>query len=1457
MKQNQIKADFQEQYNKSIRSFNECDYEYYFFHVRKAIELFGKFLIFDVLTIKGEEDKAPLIINGDSKFDIDYKNKSCKYVTQQQDRQPEGSFFVTLAKFALYYSFPLLLDPGTEPKLKRIKVKVDSCLDSMINYYNTASEVVMHTNESTLDKRTQSNSCVSFFIKSFNDLKQFISDETSLFLSSLDAPEKTPEPKDSMVEEALHQNNDFSILDSITNFLSQSSGEQYIILLPEKLLDRFGNHLSNSQLQDFYRLRWNFVVDLDKKTSDGMYEQAFPNQKSTIRIISDNLSEVTGTFDLTNWMFAKGRVDLGGYDERNTLKNAPKMFCKTFSKLVRTGLTNDYVIFDFCEENSKLVQKFLDKLEDVFEDWDGAANRCQVISFTKMPLHKEMLSEWSDYTGVKVNYIEAGFGDFLNHVAEIKPQTGSSLSKLLIRGKSLDLTEAKERYHAAGIDFYGQKISNKEKPQWDFYSGAEITWDELEQQFDVQREIYRTVRQKIIGLIRNNRKTIIFTLRHRPGSGATTLSRRLGYDVYKDDEQGIISCTAINIRSCGNLRITEQYLCQLSEKTDNTPILAIVESKHIGREKFDYLVKRMSDAGKKIIFFYVEPYTLQYHTQKDNVVLLESNLKQAELQRFEDKYKQLGLDEAILTNSKKGRNTLEVVDFPLMLKDKETCSNLSSYVQEWMSELPENLKKFCAFVSFVFKYSDLGVNQMLLKSIWRNDNIFTIMSYPANTVTAIKKLLIEETTEDGKFTGVWRPRYNIFSTFILAAYKNNWEAGLSEISKEFISLCKNAGELGSDDKDMLYSVFVIRKNADYRALEDKGNLRNKFSLLIKDLNDVERAESLFEALVDAFPDDAVFRGHFARFLYEKATMSKSITIDDRLFVDAQSQLNQAFDINSDDADLYHMQGMLLRRKIAALGRMFQMNLQHKEFDEIDIKSIRDCLEEWVQDAYDAFENSIAKSPASPYGYAAESQLFKEAIELGQKLLRAHDYSFCETDFVFSDYTEKLGNVLDLFEQICYAFKNDGLSQIINSYHIYENVRAFHENLVGRNKESITRYRTLYQSASDDKKMLYGSLLCKAIVYSKTPTRNTMRAYRNLTHQEVKEIETILNYQKNKGDIKSYETMFMLKLYGNEEFSIDESIDLLKEWERQYDDENKQGWGYLNACFYLAVCYCAKSIKGGIPNLELTSLASTYFRRAEEYAKKFDKGTVLPQCYLGERDDIHCIVSKDMKDQEAGTITGVIQNIRNNKGILKMLCGVEVSFNAKDFEVLRDEGQTLRGVLGFSYSGPGLYDFRIENDPEKVWDNYSEEDITFEDLERSYVPAEDLVEETGPEETDNQLDSAVTKPQNGPKIIGKLDPSILVKTKSKTQIPKGGYTSEVDAFSQIKGRRGKISSSRDKVYDIITKKYLKVDRKDGFAIDCSPKNYDYSDNEEVVFDLRESNRPNFYFAVNIQPACDID
>ena len=51
----------------------------------------------------------------------------------------------------------------------------------------------------------------------------------------------------------------------------------------------------------------------------------------------------------------------------------------------------------------------------------------------------------------------------------------------------------------------------------------------------------------------------------------------------------------------------------------------------------------------------------------------------------------------------------------------------------------------------------------------------------------------------------------------------------------------------------------------------------------------------------------------------------------------------------------------------------------------------------------------------------------------------------------------------------------------------------------------------------------------------------------------------------------------------------------------------------------------------------------------------------------------------------------------------------------------------------------------------------------------------------------------------------------------------------------------------------------VDRNNGFAPNCNPSQYDYRDNEEVVFDIFETINPKtnlpFGFAVNIRPACE--
>ena len=254
-------------------------------------------------------------------------------------------------------------------------------------------------------------------------------------------------------------------------------------------------------------------------------------------------------------MFGKGRNDLGVYDDKKALRETPKLFSSTFAKLVKTGKTNDYIIIDFCDNFPKLSQKLFDRLEVIFGSWESVSSRCKIVSFTKDEKYVDNLKTWSEDYGVPVCFVSASFYEFLLHIKELRAGIPTPTnSSLLIHNNTIDLSEARERYKAAGIEFFGPSRNTGENRLWDFYSGAEITWEELDQQYDVTRDIYRQVKLRVSEIIRTTRRVQIYTLRHRPGSGATTLARRLAFDIRKEEEIGAISCTVIDIKNCSNIR---------------------------------------------------------------------------------------------------------------------------------------------------------------------------------------------------------------------------------------------------------------------------------------------------------------------------------------------------------------------------------------------------------------------------------------------------------------------------------------------------------------------------------------------------------------------------------------------------------------------------------------------------------------------------------------------------------------------------------------------------------------------------------------------------------------------------------------------------------------------------------------------------------------------------------------
>ena len=117
-----------------------------------------------------------------------------------------------------------------------------------------------------------------------------------------------------------------------------------------------------------------------------------------------------------------------------------------------------------------------------------------------------MIKSWGEDIDFKPYIVPVDIKDFVNHLDwKIAPtSTERADGHQLIRGKSFDVTDDITRYKAAGIEFFGPQMAETTSSSiWDFYSGAEINWKELENNCDANRDLYIKVKSRIIEIIKN------------------------------------------------------------------------------------------------------------------------------------------------------------------------------------------------------------------------------------------------------------------------------------------------------------------------------------------------------------------------------------------------------------------------------------------------------------------------------------------------------------------------------------------------------------------------------------------------------------------------------------------------------------------------------------------------------------------------------------------------------------------------------------------------------------------------------------------------------------------------------------------------------------------------------------------------------------------------------------------
>ncbi len=1194
-------------YTEALKSYNEDRFKEFFNKIRFFLEDMGRIIIYDKL---GPDDFMGI-------YDHKYKLENGKEISFNKEvgyEKIECSFWCEIAKRAVLY---VLQREKTKNEVKSNKTNYEAIRSfiegdfSKINGYFTLAGKEHHSelllNDIEIDPKKAAEDCLDLIPQLINKID--LSDSTKMLFADLPKRKIQLSEEDKYQEKRRQCTQRWEDIITFTNGFDDVS-TKCILLAPQTL--SVENNVDPSFWEPLFRIHWSMVIDYNPDNESGLHKLVPKYLEDEIKIIKENFSDISEGIDTTHWLFANGQEsDPKSIDDaRNESKNIRALSDAISSMLNAGGLSN--IIF-VCLSSGKSVLKLLNAW---FQKNPNKTDNTRVISISEEETDfTDSFEEKLDFAGFpkqNLRNVILPMAFLLEKIKVIKQQKSDNpdigITSCRIRtNKGLEDYYCKYRklFLDAGLEILiPNSYESTQLNKGAFYRGERISWEELECNYDAHRDKYEEIFNSIDSKLKKPGITECI-INARPGSGATTIVRRIGYEIFKRSQNEQISRPCIVVFLNKYTSNTISKIENISQRSSNTKILLIAESEAITLKKLQNGIEEpLNRSNKNVTILYVNTVTQFFGCGSSNESTDKFSLSEIlttnEKTRFSDIYIRASLDQG-KAKSLQDKVNVEVLDYPMTLaEDKEDVSmelktyvknislakirncfdvsmELKTYVKNWLECLPPEIKEFCAYISFCSLYSSIGyINENLFKSVFSRDSAYCfslIKRLKNKEKEALEKILLCNRNLEGKPLPFWKPRYSPFGIFILECVWPNWKSRIHEIAIEVIKIivAKSKYEpLPTDDMNMLYSLFVERRDRDYRNDYSGHFLLNNFSNLIEDIKISDRAESVLRELKNAFPKDPYFAAHFARFLFEKAKDNIKIVPDDTSYVDASKNIDTALALNPDSDELYHIKGMYFRRIIQSLRHAFDAKEpKYKEGEEC----IR-YLMEWTDDGRNAFDESINISPNSPYGYVSKCQLYLQTITDYKKYASLDNEDFLEEDY-FMELVEDFGKTVDVLSTICerYITNPDKSEYFQQTARMNENLRLKYTELIGDDRSAVDRYRKKLLTANSKNVVFYRQLFCDALIYSKFKGKRYInQAYSKLTPSEKNELEKVLEDRRISGDVYAFEKLFKLKKYSNEEYVLDDALNLFLGWEQACLSSDVSGYQLLMAKYLIATKY---------------------------------------------------------------------------------------------------------------------------------------------------------------------------------------------------------------------------------------------------------------------------------------------
>lgn len=698
------------------------------------------------------------------------------------------------------------------------------------------------------------------------------------------------------------------------------------------------------------RISWKMVVDFDTMSEEKGFYHSFTSQEGQGSLVSMiTPAEMKGSTIVslarqidpskTQWLFVKGRSsdtdgNIQSFEgwESSSVKEISRFFgcCCDPDKFDRQKPVV-CVVLPFCQESVPYMEVTLSRL---FENF-GDQFRLQTVSFKQ----EKRLSAFSK---VKVRTVELcprlfhlGLKEMLTSSSESRYRMPTSQAKVYV-----DLTEKELLYLNEHLDILFEgceglpEVSDNSQDEEQqirkfldehrqlFMSGHEISFASLYDNHDAKREIEKDIQIHVQRVLDNGlKRPMMVVIRHLPGTGGTTIARRVMWDLHK-----AYPCAFIDLSSHMYFEDGSSYankvadrIAALEEICQTSPVI-LVDGKQSGSIESiaNKTVRMLGKRGKRALLLCCQhgsKTSTKEHQELSwvhHVFYVDAKLEDsmADLNEFDSKYAQL-IEKS--SGEKPVSGLCRVFHFPLLAMMQKFRPKLKKIIDDTWNEMEDLQQQIAIVVAFLQKYANQPTPALLLYDAFKG--YIRLESDKTVTYDDIKRLFSEHLLNLMVPSNPWQRRGKLFHS--KESPPESYTLQHRVVAEMLMTKCFQ--EQGCDLFQVVgqFLEFPIyeRDNREFLTLflelfvYNKDFLKKlKFSVLFVELKSLnaERASRVFCEAAEKTGDSVIF-ANAARFFAK---------MDPPLFSKAMALIEQAFEANTSGSkqrlrSICHTKGVVL------------------------------------------------------------------------------------------------------------------------------------------------------------------------------------------------------------------------------------------------------------------------------------------------------------------------------------------------------------------------------------------------------------------------------------------------------------------------------------------------------------------------------------------------------------------